>query len=310
MSARIAHLLSTEPFDLAHVDSLDLSGFLPLLEALPIVCVHHNVESELLLRRSRVARSRLARVYLRFQSLLMNREERYWAPRVALNVAVSLEDAATLQRMVPRARIAVVPNGVDTEAFLPGVGLDTGLVFAGGMNWFPNRDALDFFCEEILPLIREQSAEPPPVKWVGKVDPATQAQYASRYGIELTGYVADIRPVVKDGACYVVPLRVGGGTRLKILDAWAMGKAIVSTSVGCEGLDARDGENMLIRDDPAEFAQGVVQVLRDEVLRRRLEKAGRAVAEQRYSWGVIATAMYAEYERVRYAPARDASAEA
>ncbi|HEV2735546.1 MAG TPA: glycosyltransferase family 4 protein, partial [Longimicrobiaceae bacterium] len=113
--------------------------------------------------------------------------------------------------------------------------------------------------------------------------------------IGLTGYVEDIRPYVQRAACYVVPLRVGGGTRLKILDAWAMGKAVVSTSIGCEGLDARDGDNVLVRDDPAEFAAAVRQVLDDEGLRARLGEGARRTAEEVYDWEVIGRSMNREY---------------
>ncbi|HEV2130469.1 MAG TPA: glycosyltransferase family 4 protein, partial [Longimicrobiaceae bacterium] len=112
---------------------------------------------------------------------------------------------------------------------------------------------------------------------------------------ELTGYVEDPRPFVRDAACYVVPLRVGGGTRLKILEAWGMGKAVVSTSIGCEGLDAVDGENILIRDTPETFAEAVRAVLHDPELRGRLGAAARATAERRYSWEVIGGPMVRRY---------------
>lgn len=299
MSARIAELIAAEPFELAHVDSLDLSGFLPLLRGLPVICVHHNVESSLLRRRAQLARNRATRFYIRHQSMLMEREERTWCPRVAMNVMVSTEDAALLRAMVPTAVVTVVPNGVDTAVFAPTEGPQAGLVFAGGMSWFPNRDALDFFCESILPRIRAKWTDPLPVAWVGRVDESVRSLYSARFGVNVTGYVPDIRPVVAGAACYVVPLRVGGGTRLKILDAWAMGKAIVSTSVGCEGLEARDGENILIRDDPEDFATAVVQVLADSHLRRRLERGAREIVERHYSWDVIATGLHADYEAVR-----------
>jgi polysaccharide biosynthesis protein PslH len=123
------------------------------------------------------------------------------------------------------------------------------------------------------------------------------ARYAQRR-VALTGHVDDIRPYVGSAACYVVPLRIGGGTRLKILDAWAMGKAVVSTSVGCEGLDAADGQNILIRDDPAAFAAAVLMVLRDSGLRAALERNARATAEQKYSWTVIGEKMRRVYGEV------------
>jgi glycosyltransferase involved in cell wall biosynthesis len=237
----------------------------------------------------------------------MEREERTWCPRVALNVAVSDADRREFQRLAPAARITVVPNGVDVEKFVPRAAQGGGIVFVGGMTWFPNKDALRYFACEILPLLRAAGNQDE-VTWVGRALPGAHDTYSAQ-GITLTGYVDDIRPYVQNAACYVVPLRVGGGTRLKILDAWAMGKAVVSTSVGCEGLDARDGWNILIRDDPREFALAVQQVLSDTELRARLGAGARQTAERIYSWRVIGKAMHAEYEAVRLGgtPARCAT---
>jgi glycosyltransferase involved in cell wall biosynthesis len=227
----------------------------------------------------------------------MAREERMWCPRVTLNTAVSWEDRETFERMIPTARFTVVPNGVDADEFRPAAEsnpADGGIVFVGGYSWFPNRDALSHFCEDILPHLR-QRGRAVPVSWVGRAPEAVQQEYRELYGVELTGYVEAIQPYVHSAACYVVPLRVGGGTRLKILDAWAMGKAVVSTSAGCEGLEARDGENILIRDDPEEFAAAIQQVLGDGELRARLGRNARRTAEDVYSWDVIGEAMIRDY---------------
>ncbi|MEW5929181.1 MAG: glycosyltransferase family 4 protein [Gemmatimonadota bacterium] len=292
---RLEQLLRAGGFDLAHVDSLDLSAYLPLLEGIPVACVHHNVESALLRRRAASERSAPLRRYVAHQAGLLEAEERRWCPRVALNVAVSDEDRRRFEALVPGARFAVVPNGVDTHAFRPppAPGRD-GLVFVGGYGWYPNRDALEHFAEDVLPLLRGTGPEVP-VRWVGRAPEPVRRDFRERHGIELTGYVDDTRPLVHAAACYVVPLRVGGGTRLKILDAWAMGKAVVSTPVGCEGLDARDGENILVRDDPAEFAAAVRRVLDDEALRARLGEGARRTAEEVYEWDVIGRSMTAAY---------------
>jgi glycosyltransferase involved in cell wall biosynthesis len=292
--ARVEELLRTRSFDLVHVDSLDLSGYLPLLHGIPVVCVHHNVESALLRRRAGSERSALRRRYVGLQAELLEAEERRWCRRVALNVAVSEEDRLRFRQLAPGAPFAVVPNGVDTDTFRPGAVPQAGIVFVGGYSWYPNRDALEHFAEDILPLLRPQAPDAA-VRWVGRAPDEVRRSFRERHGIELTGYVDDIRPLVHEAACYVVPLRVGGGTRLKILDAWAMGKAVVSTSIGCEGLDARDGENILVRDDPAEFAAAVRRVLEDEALRARLGEGARRTAEEVYEWEVIGASMAADY---------------
>ena len=289
--------LDRDRFVLAHMDSLDLGGYAPLLAGIPIVAVHQNVESALLRRRAANESNAVRRAYLRMQARLMESEERRWSPGVALNLAVSDADVKELRALVPNARFEMVPNGVDVETFRPGSGTARkGIVFVGGMSWFPNADALTYFEGEILPLVRARDAQVK-VTWVGRAKPEVIASYAQR-GIELTGHVDDIRPYVSSAACYVVPLRIGGGTRLKILDAWAMGKAVVSTSVGCEGLEAVDGQNILIRDDPAAFAAAVTTVLRDAGLRQALERNARATAEERYSWNVIGETMRRLYNEV------------
>jgi glycosyltransferase involved in cell wall biosynthesis len=300
-SAAFTHALRShlerETFALAHLDSLDLGAYVPALAGVPVVAVHQNVESALLRRRAANESSAARRLYLRMQARLMKKEERRWSPRVALNLAVSDADAAELRALVPNARFEMIPNGVDVDTFVPSnVASEDGIVFVGGMSWFPNADALEFFDEEILPLVRARD-DTVKVTWVGRAKPEVIARYAKR-GIQLTGHVDDIRPYVAKAACYVVPLRIGGGTRLKILDAWAMGKAVVSTSVGCEGLEAVDGQNILIRDDPAAFAAAVTTVLHDTGLRAALERNARVTAEQRYSWNVIGETMRRFYGEV------------
>jgi len=283
----IDRLLAAGEVDLVHMDSLDLAGYLPMLCGVPVVCTHHNVESQLLRRRAFREDSRWLQMYMRWQAAWVEDLERYWAKRVALNVVVSDADRGELARLAPGANIGVVPNGVDIDNFRPVSGPTEGIVFAGGFDWFPNRDALEYFSSEILPRIRA-TGNAAPVRWVGRSSDTERRYYGARHGIDLTGYVDDIRPYVTSAACYVVPLRVGGGTRLKILEAWAMGKAVVSTSAGCEGLEAVDGENILVRDDPSAFAQAVCDVLADTELRSRLGRAARVTVERRYSWEVIA----------------------
>jgi glycosyltransferase involved in cell wall biosynthesis len=219
--------------------------------------------------------------------MLQKREERYWCPRVDLNVTVSERDANALRAIAPGARVEPVPNGVDTDLFLPDWETEQhGIVFVGGLGWFPNKDALDHFCEDILPPLRHQVGAIP-IRWVGRASPEEVERYRDLYEIEVTGYVDDVRPYLASAACYVIPMRVGGGTRLKLLDAWAMGKAIVSTTQGVEGTEAIHGTNALIVDDPREFASHVTRVLMDADLRERLGRAGRATAERLYSWSVI-----------------------
>jgi polysaccharide biosynthesis protein PslH len=234
----------------------------------------------------------------------MNRVERRWCGRITLNVAVSEHDRGLLKRIAPDARVAIVPNGVDVKEFRPGGMAGEGVAYVGGTSPFPNLDALNFFCEQILPHLGPAGAHVP-ARWIGRASTDEQRHYRERYGVEVTGYVEDVRPLMRDAACHIVPLRVGGGTRLKILNSWAMGKAVVSTSIGCEGLAAVDGENILIRDEPRSFAAAVAAVLSDGALRRRLGECGRYTAERIYSWDVVGRDMVDTYLTVANAESRN-----
>jgi glycosyltransferase involved in cell wall biosynthesis len=233
----------------------------------------------------------------------MEEVERRWCPRVAMNVAVSERDRDRIMQLAPESRVAVVPNGVDTTEFQPRGVNGSGVAFAGGTNPFPNLDALNFFAADILPHL-QATGEHGPTRWIGRASPEHQREYAATYGIELTGYVDDVRPLLDDAACHIAPLRIGGGTRLKILNSWAMGKPVVSTSVGCEGLETIDGDNILIRDDPKQFAAAVHAVLTNHELRRRLGERGRATAERCYSWEAIGRPMRETYLSVARGAAR------
>ena len=128
---------------------------------------------------------------------------------MALNVVVSEADGHGLREIAPGGRYFVVPNGVNTSVFRPAPGPQEGIVFVGPYSWYPNRDAMEYFAAEILPLVRARRPDVP-VRWVGRAGDETRRSYRDRYGVELTGYVDEIQPYVQSAACYVVPLRVGG----------------------------------------------------------------------------------------------------
>jgi polysaccharide biosynthesis protein PslH len=292
---RLRKLLAEKRFVLAHVDSMDLVRFLPILDGIPVACTHHNVESALLKRRAATERSPLVRGYLAHQAALLQEAEKRWVPKMALNIAVSNADRDSLLTLAPTARIAVVPNGVDTHFFTPGnVATPEGCVFVGGTTWYPNRDALEWYISEIEPAVKAMGIVAP-VTWVGRAADQALRQFADDPVLHLTGYVEDIRPFVHRAKCFIAPLRVGGGTRLKILDAWAMGAAVVSTSIGCEGLAAINGENILIADDVGAFATAIARVLRDDTLRRTIGENARQTAVERYSWDVVGADMRLRY---------------
>lgn len=302
--SRLRDLLRSQEFDLVHMDSLDLSGYAPELAGLPVVCGHHNVESALLARRAGAESSALRRRYLGLQARLTAEEEARFCPGFAANITCSPIDSALLREIAPGSTVTEVPNGVDVEFFQPsGSGdspVDDGagrIVFVGGYSWFPNRDGMEWFATDVLPLIRERRPGVE-VTWIGRTPPEVERRYREAFGIHATGFVEDVRPYLAGADCVVVPIRVGGGTRLKILDAWAMGRPMVSTSIGCEGLEAVDGENILVRDEAEAFASGVEAVLADRALRSAVGSAGRRTAMERYAWSVIGERVRALYGQV------------
>jgi glycosyltransferase involved in cell wall biosynthesis len=269
-----------------HLDSLDLSSLLDLIPpSIPVSICHHNIESRLLEVRA-TQESPLRASYLRIQSSLMRKEEAVMAPKVKVNFTVSEPDRAELLRIAPTANVVVAPNGVDTALRLPVVSAGKSLIFVGGASWFPNRDALEYFGSDILPLIRK-TVPGVTVHWIGQCTDQLRDQIERRFGITLVGYADDLTRYLQDSALFIVPLRVGGGTRLKILDAWAWQLPVVSTSVGCEGLDARNGQNIVIADSPAEFSDAVVKLLTEKELREKIAREGRVTAMQKYDWTYI-----------------------
>jgi glycosyltransferase involved in cell wall biosynthesis len=239
---------------------------------------------------------------LRFEGEAVRRFERI--------LAVSDADRETLLRLYgPLPPVDVVPTGVDTTYFAPLDGDERPgrLAFTGSMDWLPNEDAMLWFAREILPRVRrhEPSAS---LAIVGRMPTAAVRRLGAEAGIEVTGRVEDVRPHVAAAPVYVVPLRVGGGTRLKIFEAMAMGKAIVSTTIGAEGLPVRAGEHLLIADTPAEFADAVLRLLRDGRERRRLGSAARSLVVERYDWSAAARVLEASLLRAAGLPAADADA--
>lgn len=289
----LRELLATHAFDLVHFDSLDLQRFVPLVRHLPMVCTHHNAESVLLDRRATRERG-LRGWYMRRQAALLARSEAELLPQFDLNVTVSDVDTTLLRELAPSARYRTIPNGVDTSFFTPsGNGTRKGCVFVGGTTWFPNLDGLEWFAGEVLPAMRREGLHAN-VEWVGRVTEAERTRFSAE-GLTFTGYVDDIRPHVLGAACFLAPLRVGGGTRLKILDAWAMGMPVVATSIACEGLDAVHGQNILIADDVPAFVRETARVLADPELGHRLGAAARATVEQAYSWNVLGARLRKDY---------------
>lgn len=298
LHAVLRRLALTHHYDLVHLDMLHLADCIDLFPGVPVVLGEHNVEAMILQRRADNERRAPVRAYLRYQASRLERYEARACRRASRVLAVSDPDARQLEAMSGRDDVVTVPNGVDTTFFTPDPARSPApeMVFVGGFTWFPNEDAIRHFVTDILPLIRARHPEVV-LTVVGKQPdtPAVRA-LAAQPGVRLTGLVDDIRPLVHGAAVYVVPLRIGGGTRLKILDALSMGSAIVSTRIGCEGIEVTDGQDILMADAPQDFADAVCRVLEDPALRDRLGRQGRDLVERRYDWRAVAEDMLRVYD--------------
>jgi len=219
----------------------------------------------------------------------MARAERHFTEMADHVLTVSDEDRGAFLEFLPEEKVTTVPTGVDLEYFKPADKPQTAhsLVFTGSMDWLPNEDAIIYFSTEILPLV-QQRIPGVTLSVVGRKPGRKVIALAEKNpAIRVTGAVADIRPYVHEAAVYVVPLRIGGGTRIKIFEAMAMGSAVVSTSIGAEGLPVADGKNLLLADSPQDFADRTVALLTGPAERQRLGLAARALVESRYSWNEV-----------------------
>jgi glycosyltransferase involved in cell wall biosynthesis len=296
--ARIRQRLA-EGVDLCVADFLVAMPNLPSLATAPVALFEHNVEYMIWKRLHEVENRPWRRALLALEWRKMRRYEAKACARAGLTVAVSETDRALLAANAPSAQIRAIATGVDTSYFRPNGAVEAPatLVFTGSMDWYPNEDAIMYFIDAILPEIRR---EVPGVSLavVGR-DPTDRLRAAgAAAGVRVTGTVADVRPHVAEAAVYVVPLRVGGGTRLKIFEALAMAKAVVATRVGAEGLPIVSGQHFLQADSPVDFARAVVTLLRDPGRRQALGIAGRRLVEERYSWTQVAREFEAHCEEL------------
>jgi sugar transferase (PEP-CTERM/EpsH1 system associated) len=283
LRAEAARLMQGGEVDVCVADFLAAAANVPLGGKVPVVLFEHNVEYVIWQRLAALEGRPWRRRLLEREARKMRRVEARACAQAALTVAVSEEDRALLRAAAPSARVRSVPTGVDISYFTPNGRADTGLVFTGSMDWYPNEDAILYFADQILPRIRAELPEAS-LTVVGRRPTARLRAATAGLPIEVTGRVDDVRPYVSRAAVYVVPLRAGGGTRLKICEALAMGKPVVSTTVGAEGLPLVSGEHFIRSDEPADFARAVVSLLRDPERRRALGAAGRRLMEERHSW--------------------------
>jgi polysaccharide biosynthesis protein PslH len=286
----VAKWLNEKRFDVAVCDFLSASLNFPEKLALPSVLFQHNVETILWQRMAETETSSIRKLSYRIEAAKMARYEKNTLSRFHHVIAVSDQDRAEMLKLDPSCRITVVPTGVDTDHYRvspPASGDPPVIVFTGSMDWEPNIDAMEYFCGEIWPSIT--NAFPNARFQIVGRNPHARVRRLESPSVEVTGKVPSVADYLHSATVVIVPLRIGGGTRLKIFEAMAMGKAVVSTTIGAEGLDVTHGRDLLLADTPESFAASILELLRNADSRRRYERAAAALAAK-YDWSEIAIA--------------------
>jgi glycosyltransferase involved in cell wall biosynthesis len=329
MGAIFKRVLTGEPFETKYTDSEELRRLLYKVtseEDYDIIIIEHSVNARFLfsLYPQHGAKTVLSthntgfmqyyrmyqferKLYKKLKLLLTWLPMRSWEPKIAARfdkiVSVSESDKNLLLSRNPNLDIAVVPNGVDTRTYrpFPLESREKNILLIGSMDYKPNVDAALFFCREIFPLMKK-SHPACTLTIIGKTPPVEIRRLNEEPGVEFKGDVDDVRPYYQKALVSVVPLRSGGGTRLKILEAMALGTPAVSTSIGCEGLHVENNRNILIADNPADFAQQITNLITDVELWNRISRNGRTLVEGNYDWGKISSEYRAMLEELDQRP--------
>jgi glycosyltransferase involved in cell wall biosynthesis len=299
MSDAVKRTLDELQFDMLICDDIYMLANLPAKADIPIVLNKHDITHEIIERFLAYERNPVKRLYGRLEQRKVRRLESDACANSTAVFACSERDEDMIRSMCPKAQIAIVPNVVDVGSYQPSYEDDGQTVlYVGAMDWFPNRDAVDYFIGQILPTLK--LLVPAARFVVAGRNPSSKIR--RRYGnlpdVEFTGSVADMRPIIAKAAVCVVPLRIGSGTRLKILEAAAMGKAMVSTRLGAEGLNFVPGREFLLADEPEEFARAIAGLFADEPRRLEMGRAARRRVQKHYDVSTLRIAVREALEKL------------
>jgi len=298
MQQTIDRAVSATNFDLVQFETHHTGLYRIDCPGVPHIIDLQNVEYDNVRRMARASASPLRRAFYNREYRKLHREETDVFGAQDAILVTSARDKSLIDADFPLIPKFVVPNGVDTSYFRPQAGPTEphSLVFTGAMNYFPNADGMMYFLREVFPLIQKEI--PDTRVYIVGGGPPKQLMAIATENVEVTGYVEDVRPHVRKAAICIVPLRMGGGTRLKVLEAMAMEKPVVTTSVGCEGIQVVDRETALIADDPELFAASVVELMRNQDLYRKLVKNGRELVRALYEWSDVGYKLGEAYDRI------------
>jgi polysaccharide biosynthesis protein PslH len=289
MQDELSALAAAERYDVVHFDTVSLAQYRPVLRGVPASLGHHNIESHMLLRRAEHEPVALKRWLFRREGERLLDYERSVIPWFDIHVTCSAVDSDRLTEIAPHPNVVSVPNGVDVEYFRPEATppIDNTFVFVGTMDWYPNVDAMRFFVHEVWPSLKTCLPDAT-MGVVGGNPPAWLREAATADpSLRVYGFVDDVRPYLAGAKVYVCPIRDGGGTKLKMLDALAMGKAIVAHPLAAEGLDVVAGEHVVYASTAQDYLDALPSLLADEARLAALGRAGRELVVARYAFGML-----------------------
>lgn len=293
--------LQNETYDLIHLDTISFAPYLSVCEELakgvPVVLDHHNIESHMMWRRTKASDSLVARVYFGYEARKLERAEKAICPRVTLNITCSDVDSERLATVTPQAASVDVPNAVDTHYFSPTSGGGARLLFFGTMSWYPNIEAAEFLIKEIAPELERRHPELM-IDIIGASPPSRILEAAAvRSNVTVHGFVDDIRDYVSEALAFLCPIKDGGGTKLKVLDAMAMALPIVANPVACEGIDLESGKSVVFAETPCEYLDAIERLAVSPDFARYLGHNARKLAEAKYSVNAIGERLRSIYRR-------------
>jgi glycosyltransferase involved in cell wall biosynthesis len=282
--------LKEAEYDLVHFDTISLAPYRKYINNIPAILDHHNIESHMLLRRAKNEGNILKKWYFKQEGLRLESVEKLYCPNFSLNITCSEIDAERLRTIASGCRVEEVPNPVDIDYFKPDVSVKQAksLLFVGSLNWYPNIQAVRFIANELWPSIKRAvdgisidiigAGPPEEIVLLSKSDP----------DFRVHGFVDDITPFFNNAAIYICPITDGGGTKLKILDALAMQKAIIANPIACEGIRVKDGVDVVFAKSAEEYTSAIVDLLKHESRRLEIGINARSLAVREYSCGHVA----------------------
>lgn len=293
-------LLDQKSYDIIHFDTISLALYLSDRIRVPCVLDHHNVESHMMLRRSEKERNILKKLYFYQEGIRLHGYEKYFLKKFHHHIVCSNVDRDRLLDLDDKLQATVIPNGVELPDHPPirKSGNKPSLLFVGGLNWYPNRDAIHYFLKELWPAIKAKAPNIE-INIVGKSPSDFMLNFASRdASVKLHGFVDDIKPFYRSATAYVCPIRDGGGTKLKVIDALANKVPIVSTTIACEGIEVENGIHVLFANSPESFASQVEKIISDSEISRTLAENGYELVQSKYDFIEIGKKLSSLYSSI------------